>query len=385
MFKNSVTIYVTLLIAFLLLGGAFAAFILPGLEVNNSNSNSPEEEVIITEENSETENREEEIVENLASHPALEKDLVEIVEEAGPSVVKITTIREQVGYDFFLRQFRHEVPGEGSGVIFDEEGYILTNNHVVENASRISVILPGEEEREYQGEVIGTDDVTDLAVVKIDTDQSLPVASIGDSDRLRVGEVAIAIGNPYGLTNSVTVGVISALGRSIPLREGTELTDVIQTDAAINPGNSGGALINGAGEVIGINTAIIQQAQGIGFSIPIKDAMAVAGELIEHGYVARPWLGIYGGTISSTMAREYNLPIEKGVFVVRVMPNSPADRAGLQAEDIIVEVSGEEMNTMEALVQDIQNRDIEETITLTIYRGDERKEIEVELEAAPQD
>ncbi len=381
--NKPVLAFFIILIVFLLVGGGLGAFVLPELvpvntaaELNeNDNTEVEERDIELNEENQEL----------TARHPALENDLVGVVEQVGPAIVQITTIRETVGYDFFMRQFRQEVPGEGSGVVFDSEGYILTNNHVVENAQTISVIFPGKEEKEFTGEVIGTDSVTDLAVIKIDCEDDVPVAELGDSDKLKVGEVAIAIGNPYGLSNSVTVGVISALGRSIPLQEGTELTNIIQTDAAINPGNSGGGLINGRGEVIGINTAIIRDAQGIGFAIPINDARKIAEELIEKGYIERPWMGIIGGTVTGTIAAEYDLPIEKGVFVMDVMPDSPADRAGLMTEDIIYEVNGEPINTMNDLIRDIQNREVGETLEISIYRDQEEMTIEVELEARPQD
>ena len=396
MAKNrSILAFVVIMVVFLLVGGGLTLYVLPELarvdetvsnnEINNNeinsdnnnsnnNDNSPEPEVL------QPDNEEE-----LARHPALEKDLVEIIEGVAPAVVKITTLREQVGYDFFMRQFRQEVPGEGSGVVFDEEGYILTNNHVVEGASEISVVFPGENEREFTGEVIGGDPVTDLAIVKIEPEREIPTAPMGDSDKLRAGEVAIAIGNPFGLSNSVTVGVISALGRSIPLQEGTELTNIIQTDAAINPGNSGGALINGRGEVIGINTAIIRGAQGIGFAIPINDAKEIACELQEHGYIERPWLGIMGGTLNPAIVREYDLPVDKGVLIVEVMENSPAYQADLRPDDIITEVNGEPLHSIEELVQDIQNRELDEELTLTIYRDQEQITVDVQLEPRPQD
>ncbi len=387
--NKSLTVFIFLLIVFLLAGGGLSAYVLPNLvDVDNSVEENNNNE--ITELNDvDLRNNDEEIAipfeEEKARHPALERDLVGVIKEVGPAVVQITTIRETIGFDFFMRQFRQEVPGEGSGVVFDQEGYILTNNHVVQNARNISVIFPGKEDKEFTGEIVGTDPVTDLAVIKIECEEEIPVASLGDSDKLEVGEVAIAIGNPYGLSNSVTVGVISALGRRIPLQEGTELTNIIQTDAAINPGNSGGALINGRGEVIGINTAIIRDAQGIGFAIPINDAKEVARELIDRGYIERAWLGIIGGTVTSTIAEEYDLPIEKGVFIMQVVEESPAGRAGLMPEDIIFEVNGEPINTMDDLIRDIQKRDINETLTLTIFRNNEEMTVEAELEARPQD
>ena len=217
---------------------------------------------------------------------------IQVVKAVGPAVVKITTREEQLIDDFLLGRFVQETEGIGSGVIFHESGLLLTNSHVVTNAKEIRVWLPGRPDP-YVGRLVGDDPYTDLAVVKIEG-KDLPTAPLGDSDKLQVGQTVIAIGNPYGFENSVTRGLVSALGRGLMIepRSNLQLEGVIQTDASINPGNSGGPLLNLQGEVIGINTAIISEAQGIGFAIPINLAKAVAADLIEHGQVVR--LGVLG-------------------------------------------------------------------------------------------
>lgn len=373
--KKSVTAFLSLLLVFVLLGTGFVFFATSVFSHRDEPENNSNEEIVERVPEYEYPLPEE-------GHPALSSNLVQIVEDVGPAVVKITTIKERVVYDFFMRQYRQEVPAEGSGVIFQEEGYILTNNHVIAGSEKIMVTLPGVEE-EYEAEIIGRDAVTDLAVIKIEG-RNLPTATLGDSDNLRVGEVAIAIGNPYGLSNTVTVGVISALDRRIAIEEGTELTDVIQTDAAINHGNSGGPLINGEGEVVGINTAIIRGAQGLGFAIPVNTAREISDELIEHGRIIRPWLGIYGGTVTPAIARQYELPIERGVYVQQVVSGSPAHNAGIVAEDLIIGFEDVAVESFEDLTRELYKRDPKEEITITIYRDGEEKELEVQLEPSPE-
>lgn len=388
--KKIMIVFMSLLLIFLIIGGGLVLFVFPALSSQGAEDlhGDPQEQIV---DNGPSNNSNPPVVEtnpgNGVKHPALEYSLADIVDRVGPAIVRITTIKERVVSDFFLRQFRQEVSGEGSGVIFDSRGYILTNNHVVEGARSIKVTLPGETEKEYTGTLIGRDKVTDLAVIKIEA-VNLPVAVFGDSASLRVGEVAIAIGNPYGLSNSVTVGVISALGRSISLQEGAEmmdLTDIIQTDAAINPGNSGGALINHRGEVIGINTAIISGAQGIGFAIPSNNAWRVAMDFIEHGRVMRPWLGIIGQTITPAVAKEWQLDVERGAFVVRVAIGSPAHKAGLRGEDQIAAVDGQEIKSMDDLTDEIAKKEPHQAITLTIYRNGKKLDVEVTLEPRPAD
>src|SRR6185437_16124204 len=227
-------------------------------------------------------------------------------------------------------------PGLGSGVIIDKRGLVLTNFHVVKGADEILIRL--SDKREYRGQILGTDPKTDLALVKFQPDHELTVASLGNSDALQVGEWAIAIGNPFGLDQTVTVGVVSATGRSdvgIATYE-----NFIQTDASINPGNSGGPLVNLKGEVIGINTAIVATGQGIGFAIPANMAKRVTSQLIDRGKVMRGWIGVSLQPITTELAQSLGLPDTRGAIVARVHPGSPAEVAGLQANDVIVKFGG---------------------------------------------
>ncbi|WP_018249491.1 S1C family serine protease [Orenia marismortui] len=310
-------------------------------------------------------------------------NVIDVVKKVGPGIVKIKTVRERIIYDFFARKTEQQVEGEGSGVILNQEGYIITNNHVVEGANKIKVILP-KNDQEYLGEVIGRDPVTDLAVVKIETNKDiLPRVNFGDSSNLEVGELAIAIGNPYGFSNTVTTGVISALGRDLPIQEGVELTNMIQTDAAINPGNSGGALLNSQGKVVGINTAIIRQAQGLGFAIPINTAKDIANKLIKNGKIIRPWIGIYGGDITPDIAKEYGLDYEYGVYIARVIENSPADKAGLEQGDIITLIEEQQVEGMDRLKDILKSYDINDKITLLVHRENKTFNLRLRLEERP--
>lgn len=307
-----------------------------------------------------------------------------IVSRVGATVVKITTVQEQVTYDMFWGQTRDQVEGEGSGVIFDERGYILTNNHVVAGADEIIVVVNDKEGkgREVKGQVLGRDAVTDLAVVKINA-EGLPVARLGNSDRIEAGNTAIAIGNPLGFANTVTVGVISALNRDLPIEEGTELVDLIQTDAAINPGNSGGALFNLDGEVVGINTAIIQGAQGIGFAIPINTAREIATQLIEKGRVIRPWLGIYGTTITPEVRGELKLRETYGVYIDQALPNSPAAEGGIRERDVIQGIGNVKVESMEDLLLELRKQKVGGKIKLTVSRDGRVSHPTITLKARP--
>jgi S1-C subfamily serine protease len=313
------------------------------------------------------------------------QSVVEVVKDVGPAIVKITTVENRLTYDFFYGREERQIKGEGSGVIFENEGYILTNNHVVAGADRIKVFLTGIEKRkrEFNGKVVGRDPSTDLAVVKIEGN-NLPIAEVGDSDVLEVGEVVIAIGNPLGFSNTVTTGVISAVGRRLEIQKGTELTDMIQTDAAINPGNSGGALLNNQGEVIGINTAIIQGAQGLGFAIPINTAQEIAKDLIDNGRVIRPWLGIYGVTLNASLAKEYDLPRDTGIFVAKVVDGSPADKVALRQGDIITEIDGDQIKSMTKLRDKLKELEVGQEIKLSFYRGEKLKDVKVKLKTRPE-
>lgn len=268
--------------------------------------------------------------------------IVEIARKAGPSVVGISA---QARVPSFFNQDRMAM-SHGSGIIIKENGYIVTNNHVIDGAETITVIMNTGEE--YEAQVIGRDAKTDLAVVKIERN-NLPYATLGSSDRLEVGEVAVAIGNPLGqeFAGTVTVGFVSALNRTLEV-EGREFT-LIQTDAAINPGNSGGALVNGYGQVIGINTVKVLAAEGLGFAIPIDSAKPIIENLIEHGYVpGRPVIGIIPGQdITPERSRRLGIPV--GVYVWDILPNSGAEAAGIRPRDVIVRMDGEESTTLRQL------------------------------------
>jgi len=307
----------------------------------------------------------------------LQETVIRVSEKVTPAVVNITTVR--IGVDFFLNPVPQQ--GLGSGVLFDSEGYILTNEHVVHEAKEIRVILP--DGREFEGEPIGSDTITDLAVVKI-KGENLPVAKLGDSGKIRVGEFCIAIGNPFGLQSTVTFGVISATDRSIRVEPEKVLENIIQTDAAINPGNSGGALINLKGEVIGINTAIIPYAQGIGFAIPVNSAKEIVGKLIKYGRVIRPWLGIYYLSITPQLASRFKLPVEYGIFIASVAFGGPAHKAGLTEGDIIIKFNNQELKTSQDLKSVLSKAEIGEKVSLTILRKAKLKIVPLVLEERPE-
>jgi len=275
------------------------------------------------------------------------------------------------------------VRGMGSGVIFDSNGGILTNHHIVEDAERVEVVTP--DGKKFRGEVLGSDAMSDIAVIQVDG-EGLPAVKLGDSDRLVVGQIAIAIGNPYGFFlpgPTATVGVISALKRHIHI-ENHMYEDLIQTDASINPGNSGGPLVDSSGLVIGVNTANIPFAQGIGFAIPINTARRIAKEIIEHGHVLRPYLGISGLTMSRNIAESYDLPTDKGVLVVKVGAGSPAHKGGVSAGDIILEADSNPLKNWEDLQHTVQSKKVGETLELVIARDNDRGRTRIVLEEAPR-
>ncbi|MGQ9631511.1 MAG: S1C family serine protease [bacterium] len=266
---------------------------------------------------------------------AYSRAVVRVAEKVGPTVVNIGVSQRRGARDPSGRAFPFEVSGNGSGVIFTPDGFILTNSHVVHGASKIEVAL--SDGREYSAKLVGEDPPTDLAVISIDA-RDLAVAQLGDSQKLKVGQLAIAIGNPYGFQCTVTTGVISALGRSLRSQAGWLIENVIQTDAALNPGNSGGPLVDSRGFVIGINTAVIMPAQGICFAIPINTAKLVAGILIRDGGVRRGYLGIAGQQqpLHRRIVRLHDLRTESGILVLSIEEDSPAARAGLKKGDVIV-------------------------------------------------
>ena len=283
--------------------------------------------------------------------------------------------------------------GTGSGFIFDSNGWILTNKHVVQGADEISVQL--NDSRVFTGRVYGIDTLTDLAIVKIDA-TGLPAATLGSSEELQLGQLAIAIGNPLGnFENTVTTGVVSGLGRQIQAGDSTgtsseQLNNLIQTDAAINPGNSGGPLINSAGQVIGINTAVNENAQGIGFAIPISVARPIAELALAGKPIARPWIGVYYKPVTAQVAKDLGLSVDHGVLIDKpasgasaVFAGSPADKAGLQEGDIVVAVDGDTVDENHDLSTRILPHVPGDSITLSVVRGGRTMEISVTLGTLP--
>lgn len=301
-----------------------------------------------------------------------ESTIIKVVEKVRPAVVNIDTVAQvQTFFGVFPQQ------GAGSGVLVGPDGYVLTNNHVVEGAQQIKVTLLSG--KSFPGRVVGTDRIADLAVIKVDAPEKLPAAELGHSSTLRVGQMAVAIGNPFGLGHTVTVGVISALNRSIQV-PGLVIENLIQTDAAINPGNSGGALVDSRGAVIGINTAIVQQAQGIGFAIPIDTARAIMDQLIKGGRVVRPYVGVvWGGDVDRTLAAQYNLPVDHGVIVREVEAGGPAAAAGIRAEDIIVSVDGSPVNNWNDFIRDLFTKRPGDRVRIEVVRNGGRRTFEVTL------
>jgi serine protease Do len=283
--------------------------------------------------------------------------------------------------------------GTGSGVIFDPNGWILTNRHVVEDATELVVVL--NDGREFPGTVYGVDTLTDLAIVKLDA-TDLPAAPIGSSSDLEPGQLAIAIGNPLGYENTVTTGVVSGLGRQIQASDATQtsaetLNNLIQTDAAINPGNSGGPLVNSAGQVIGVNTAVSTSAQGVGFAIPIDVAKPIMQQALDGQPLVRPWIGVYYVAIDPALAADQDLPVDHGALIARtdggeaIFPGSPAETAGLQAGDIIVGINGEQIDAATELSMLILPHSPGDTITLRVLRDNSVREVEVTLGELPAD
>lgn len=308
------------------------------------------------------------------------------------SVVHITSrTRER---DAFMRLT--PVEGVGTGVIISADGYILTNNHVIGDPDELRVTLSTGEDLEAS--IVGVDVNTDLGIIKIDPPKTLTVAKLGDSDKIKPGQMAIAIGNPYRLDHTVTVGVISAVNRTLTVEGNYRIKGVIQTDAAINPGNSGGPLLNSHGEVIGINSAIITTSrgfQGIGFSIPINIAKKIAGELIEKGKVVRPWLGLTGMDLTKDIAESLDIGITKGVILVDVLEGGPVDQAGLVGiesqflrsdfvlGDIIIEIGGEKTDSIDDLIDIKLKHEVGETVEIKYIRRGEVRTASVTLGENP--
>ncbi len=305
-----------------------------------------------------------------------ESVIINVVKQVRPAVVNINTESQvQTMFGVFPQQ------GAGSGVIVRPDGYILTNNHVVQGATTIKVTLIGG--KALTGRIIGRDPLADLAVIKVDSKDALPAARLGSSGALQVGQLAIAIGNPFGLGSTVTTGVVSALNRNIELPN-IVVENLIQTSAAINPGNSGGALVDSSGAVIGVNTAIIPNAQGIGFAIPSDVARVEMEQLIANGRVIRPWIGVvYGGEVDPQSGRAYGLGTDHGVVVREVNADSPAAKAGIEPRDIITEVNGERVESWNDFVRLIVTKKVGDTVKLTIIRNGASKTVPVALTERP--
>ena len=332
-----------------------------------------------------------------------EQLIINLYARVSPSVVNINVIGAEVpGFpespfpeEFFQR-------GLGSGFVIDKDGHIVTNNHVVEGARRIQVRF--SDETEADAEMVGTDPHTDLAVIQVDVPAAMlhPV-ELGDSDTLRVGQRAIAIGNPFGFERTVTTGIISAVGRVLRQMSGFSLPNLIQTDAAINPGSSGGPLLDSRGKVIGVNTIIFTRSgfsSGVGLAVPVNTVKRVVPELIENGHFAHPWLGIRGYSINSELAEVLDLPVDSGVLVAEVIINGPSTQAGLRGGqrevlvkgfveplsaggDIIIAINYNEIRSMDDLITYLESTVVGQEVELTIIRDGDEKHLTVELDERP--
>lgn len=324
------------------------------------------------------------------------QSFTELAKNASPAVVNIRTVKTIEGggrvfrhffqgprghgdmFDEFFKRFFDEDPREfkqkslGSGFILDKDGYIVTNHHVIKDAEEIQVKLKNG--KEYDAEIEGADPSTDLALIKIKADENLPTLELGDSNKLQIGQWIIAIGNPFGLEHTVTAGIVSAKGRVIGAGP---YDDFIQTDASINPGNSGGPLLNMAGEVVGINTAIVAGGEGIGFAIPISMARDIISQLKKTGEVTRGWLGVGIQDLDAQLKEYYN--VDNGVLVTQVFPGDPADQAGIKTQDIILSVNGQSVDSARELSKAIAELSVGEEAEIRINRRGDVKTIEVEI------
>jgi S1-C subfamily serine protease len=310
---------------------------------------------------------------------AYSRAVISAAEAVSPSVVNIDIRRAVPG----RLQPRLPRDGSGSGFLFTPDGFILTNHHVVEGAAEIEVtLLDG---RTLNADKVGSDPDTDLAVVRIDA-PSLHTADLGDSSTLRVGQLVIAIGNPYGFQYSVTAGVVSAIGRSLRSRTGRLVEDLIQTDAALNPGNSGGPLVTSSGEVVGVNTAVILPAQGISFAIGVNTAKFIAARLIRDGRVRRSYLGIVGQTmpLPRRQVRDHGLGAESGILVAAVEDGGPAHAAGIEKGDIVIEFDGRRVGGIDALMRLLTEERVDVESTIVVLRNSGRFEITVRPREAPR-
>lgn len=324
--------------------------------------------------------------------------IADIVENVGGAVVNIDVVKLEhqrffdpfkdferqfgFGIDPNFRDFFEDkvvpIKGAGSGFIIDNKGHILTNAHVVKGADKIKITL--KDSRTFNAKIIGIDSNIDLAVLKIEGTSNLPFMDLGDSSKIRPGEWVIAIGNPYGFSNTVTAGIISATGRTL---EDLGKKNLIQTDTPINPGNSGGPLIGIDGKVIGVNVAIAAGAQGIGFAIPINAARDVLGELITKGKVVRPWLGVYMRNVDKKIADYINLPLPEGVIITEVAKGSPAEKVGLKKYDVIREVDGKKITSADEISSLVKGKKPNESMSLHIYRDGKMISINTRLGEMP--
>jgi Do/DeqQ family serine protease len=326
--------------------------------------------------------------------------IVDAVQKVSPAVVNISLeyeIRKRISpfsefsnplFDEFFKDFfdpgfgrQYKRTSLGSGVIIDgQRGYILTNAHVVEKTGTVTITL--NDEREYEAEIVGVDPDSDLAVLHIKANDPLPSIAMGDSRDLLIGETVIAIGNPFGFSNTVTTGVISAANRSFRTKDRV-FHDFIQTDASINPGNSGGPLLNINGELIGINTAIYAGAQGIGFAIPINKARRIIEDLIAHGEVIDAWLGLWVQDLDSSLTAYYKIPNKQGVLISGVDPDSPAREAGLSKGDVILAIDGRKVVSIEDYQARLRNYGVKDRLTLSIWAQGQKRDIRLEARAFP--
>jgi serine protease Do len=328
------------------------------------------------------------------SPPAMPSSFAGLADQLSPTVVNVKVTKGEKAAseryqipegpfgDFFKRFFKdmpripggHRTQGAGSGVIISKDGYILTNNHVVDDATEVTVTM--DNKKEYKAKVVGRDSKTDLAVLKVDAKGSFPSAALGDSERLKVGDWVIAIGNPFGLNHTVTAGIVSAKGRVIGAGP---YDDFIQTDASINPGNSGGPLFNMRGEVVGINTAIIPQGQGIGFAIPVNTAKPLIPQLVSKGEVTRGYLGVNIQTITPDLAKAMNVEVREGALVADVISDSPADKGGIERGDIIIAYDGEDVKDSHDLPVLVAATRVDEEVTVTVLRDGKERQLSVKV------
>lgn len=329
---------------------------------------------------------------NTAPSPIGSNIVADAVAKTSLAVVKIETLQKSsvqtnpLYNDPFFRQFFGVNPmqteqrvqkGLGSGFIISKDGYVLTNQHVVDGATEINVYF-SDQDKPVSAKLIGSDAELDLAVLKINSSEDLPYLELGNSDTAKVGEWVIAIGNPYGLDHTVTTGVISAKGRPVQVDD-RQFKNLLQTDASINPGNSGGPLLNLAGQVIGINTAVNAQGQGIGFAIPANTVKSVIDTLIEKGKISRPQMGVYIQTLTSVLAEQLDLHIEKGAIIAGLIPGSPAEQAGLRQGDVILEINKQKVEDAGDVTGFIEKSKVGDKVVLLVDRNGTKRNVDLTL------